>query len=325
MSGIINKSTTLILITFLAGCAASQAPQSTPVETTQSQQKQLQEELSRVETPAELILKRKIAVGRLTNETNYGRSLLRESVTGQHDQKISDMFMQAIVNTNRFLIFERTDLNVLRDEMALNPELTENLIGVDTLVIGSLTEFGRNTTGERGFFSTSQRQAATATVDLRLVDVTTGRVIASFTGTGDSSVEQSRVMGFGSVAGYDGSVNDMAIGAAVTSAVEKMTEWMLENPWTADILAIEDSLIYISGGQSQGVDIEMEFDIYEKGRQVRSATRGANITLPGRKIARLKVDGLFGDDLLDQGAFGRLIEGNLDNLDITNLEVRPGE
>ena len=37
--------------------------------------------------PVELALKRKLAVGRLTNETNYGRSLLREAVTGQHDQK----------------------------------------------------------------------------------------------------------------------------------------------------------------------------------------------------------------------------------------------
>ena len=37
-------------------------------------------------------------------------------------------------------------------------------------------------------------------------------------------------MGFGSVAGYDGSLNDQAIGAAVNAAVEKMTQMLLERP-----------------------------------------------------------------------------------------------
>lgn len=308
----------------LVGCA-TQAPQPAPNESPISVEQQRQAQAKQAVAPIRLALKRKLAVGRLSNETDYGRSLLREAMTGEHDKKISDMFMQAIVNTDSFLIFERPDLALLKNELELTGSSLDNMIGVDTLVIGSLTEFGRSTTGERGFFSTSQRQAATAKVDLRLVDVHTGQVIASFTGTGDSSVEQSRIMGFGSVAGYDGSLNDRAIGAAVTSAVEKMLLQFLEKPWTADILAVEDGLLYISGGASQGVSPGMTFDIMSKGQQVRSATTGATITLPGTKVGTFEVQGLFGESEVDQGSFGRVVEGNLSNFDISQLEIRKGK
>lgn len=309
----------------LAGCAATQAPQPSPNESPISIEQQRQAQNQQRIAPAGLNLKRKIAVGRLSNETDYGRSLLREAVTGEHDKKISDMFTQAIVNTDSFLIFERPDLALLKNELELSGDGINNMVGVDTLVIGSLTEFGRSTTGERGFFSTSQRQAATAKVDIRLVDVRTGQVIASYTGTGDSSVEQSRVMGFGSVAGYDGSLNDRAIGAAVTAAVEKMLQQFLEKPWTADILAVENGLIYISGGASQGVTQGMQFDIMSKGQRVRSATTGTTITLPGNKIGTFEVQGLFGESELDQGAFGQVISGNISNFELSQLEIRKGE
>src|SRR5690554_1170131 len=308
----------------LVGCA-TQAPQPAPSESPVSIEQQRQAQADQAVAPIRLALKRKIAVGRLSNETDYGRSLLREAMTGEHDKKVSDMFMQAIVNTESFLIFERPDLALLKNELELTNKSLDNMVGVDTLVIGSLTEFGRSTTGERGFFSTSQRQAATAKVDLRLVDVHTGQVIASFTGTGDSSVEQSWIMGFGSVAGYDGSLNDRAIGAAVTSAVEKMLLQFLEKPWTADILAVEDGLLYISGGASQGVSPGMTFDIMSKGQQVRSATTGTTITLPGTKVGTFEVQGLFGESEVDQGSFGRVVEGNLSNFDISQLEIRKGE
>lgn len=314
---IVLASTALLV----SACASQQPqPQTQRAPVTQQQQAQAQQQTIAAQ-PVELALKRKLAVGRLTNETNYGRSLLREAVTGQHDQKISDMFTQAIVNTNKFMIFERPSLDVVTTEQQLTGQ-SNDLVGVDTLVIGSLTQFGRSTTGERGFFSTSGKQEATATVDLRLVDTRTGQVIASVTGTGSSSLEQSRTMGFGSVAGYDGSLNDQAIGAAVNAAVEKMTQMLLERPWTADILTVEDGLVYISGGASQGVEAGMEFEVMTKGNRVRSQTTGSYITLPGQKVAEIKVTGLFGTTEIDQGAIAVLSSGSIDGYELSALEIR---
>jgi len=166
---------------------------------------------------------------------------------------------------------------------------------------------------------------ATAKVDLRIVDVHTGEVIAAVSGSGDSSVEQSRIMGFGSVAGYDGSLNDRAIGAAVSAAVENMLELLLLRPWTADLLAQEDERLFMSGGEAQGVKPGMRFDVMTKGQQVRSSTTDALITLPGRRIAVLEVDGVFGQSTLDQGAYGRIVEGDINGYALEQLEIRKGQ
>jgi curli biogenesis system outer membrane secretion channel CsgG len=304
----------------LSGCA-SQASSPTPTSPPVNQQAQAQaQQQKQAEAPKSVTLKRKIAVGRLTNETNYGRSLLRGADEGKFDSKIADMFSQAIVNTDNFLIFERQDLELLENENALQ-EKPDELVGVDTLVIGSLTEFGRSTTGERGFLSSSAKQQATATVDIRLVDVDSGQVIGSVTGTGNSSTEQSRTMGFGSVSGYDGSLNDKAIGAAVNAAVAKMSQLLLENPWSADVLAIEDGQIFISGGEAQGVKSGQTFTVMTKGKKVKSSTTGTMITLPGKKLGKLEIADTFGTSELDQGAYGTLIEGSLGSHDVSQLKI----
>lgn len=316
------RSLIFVLSLSLSACAV-QAPYPSP---TDSQSNRDNHNISQQELlaalPAEPTLKRKIAVGRLSNETTYGRSMLRASLMGEHDDKISDMFLQSVMNTNAFLVFERPDLSLVQNELALQGQSTDQIVGVDTLVVGSLTEFGRSTTGKRGFFTTSQQQVATATVDLRLVDVNTGRVLASYTGTGDSSIEQSRVLGFGTVAGYDGSINDRAIGAAVNAAVAQMAANVLSQPWSADILTVQNDRIYMSGGEAQGVKPDMTFAVYKKGENVRSATTGATIQLPRERVATLRVQATFGDDLMNQGSYGTLIEGSIEGIALADLEVR---
>ncbi|WP_297791264.1 CsgG/HfaB family protein [uncultured Marinobacter sp.] len=311
-----------LVLGILSGCA-TQAPQMKEVEPAISAEQQRAAQQSALEESKSkrLTLKRKIAVGRISNETNYGRSLLRSNAEDQLGSKVTDMFLQALANSQSYLVFERPDIELLSKEAELSGQEI-SITGVDTLVIGSLTQFGRATTGERGFLSSSKKQEATATVDLRLVDVTTGRVFASVTGSGSSSTEQARTMGFGSAAGYDGSLNDQAIAAAVTAAVDKMTGLFLEKPWTADVLAQEDGLVYISGGKSQGVREGMVFAVETRGKKVKSQTTGTVISLPGKEVAELTVVGLFGDDPLDQGAIGEISEGSLKGHDLSELRVK---
>lgn len=303
----------------LLSACASQTPQMQDREAPVSAAEQRAAQQAAQQDAVRLALKRKIAVGRISNETNYGRSLLR-SGSDELGRKVTDMFVQSLTNSGNYLIFERPDVALLAQEAELSGH-TVNIVGVDTLVIGSLTEFGRSTTGESGFLSGSKRQEATAKVDLRLVDTTTGRVFASVSGSGSSSTETARTLGFGSVAGYDGSLNDQAIGAAVNAAVEKLTQLMLEKRWSADLLAIENGLVYISGGKSQGVKPGMVFQISTKGRKVKSSTTGANITLPGKQVARLEITGTFGETELDEGAFGKLIQGSIDGFALDELQV----
>lgn len=311
-----------LMLAAMTGCA-TQTPPMKPVEphVSEADQRAAQEAVLAAQQPDHLQLRRKLAVGRLSNETNYGRSLLSTHAQDELGNKVTDMFLQALTNSQRYLVFERPDIKALQRDAALTDQPLQ-LTGVDTLVIGSLTQFGRSTTGERGFFSSSKKQEATATVDLRLVDTTTGRIFASVTGSGSSSTEHARSFGFGSAAGYDGSLNDQAIAAAVTSAVDKMNHILLEKPWTADVLGQEAGSLFISGGASQGVETGMQFDLETRGRKVKSPTTGAYISLPGKKVGELEVVSLFGQDPIDQGAVTRLVKGSIQGYELKDLLVK---
>lgn len=313
------KSLLVLGMPLLLVACASQTPQMQDREAPVSAAEQRAAQQAAQQEVVRLALKRKIAVGRISNETNYGRSLLR-SGTDELGRKVTDMFLQSLTNSGNYLIFERPDVELLTQEAQLTGQ-TVDIVGVDTLVIGSLTEFGRSTTGESGFLSGSKRQEATAKVDLRLVDTDSGRVFASVSGSGSSSTETARTLGFGSVAGYDGSLNDQAIGAAVNAAVEKLTQVMLEKRWSADLLAVENELVYISGGKSQGVKPGMVFQVSTKGRRVKSSTTGANITLPGKQVARLEITGIFGETEMEEGAVGQLVQGSIDGYALDELQV----
>jgi len=304
----------------LASCVTQTPPmKDTESSVTAEEQRAAQQAMQLQQQPPRLALKRKIAVGRLSNETNYGRSLLR-SGSDELGSKVTDMFLQSLTNSGNYLIFERPDIQLLTQEAQLTGQKID-IVGVDVLVIGSLTEFGRSTTGESGFLSSSKKQEAVAKVDLRLVDTTTGQVFSSVTGSGSSSTETARTMGFGSVASYDGSLNDQAIGAAVNAAVEKLTKIMLEKPWSADILTVEGELLYISGGKSQGIKEGMEFQVTTKGRKVKSSTTGTYITLPGKHIGKLKILGTFGQSELEEGSYGQLSQGSIAGYQLSDLQI----
>lgn len=101
-----KKIAILLGVIFFAGCAV-QTPQMKDAEPapTLEEQRLSQAEMMKKTAPEKLSLKRKVAVGRLSNETNYGRSLLHENEVDQLGKKVTDMFLQALTNSDNFLVF----------------------------------------------------------------------------------------------------------------------------------------------------------------------------------------------------------------------------
>ena len=265
---------------------------------------------SSANSPAQRVLKRKIAVGRFSNTTRYGKALLIEGEQDPLAKQASDMLVARLVDSGRFLVFERDDLDILGREQEAAKAST-NLIGVDTIIVGSVTEFGRKVEGTSGFLNSKTRQVATATVEIRLVDVRTGRAFFSTTGTGSSSVEAKEVAGFGNKAGYDSTLNDQAISAAVSDLMTNVIGKLNERKWQSDVLKVRGSEVIISGGPAQGLRIGDRLDLQTKGEVVTSGQSGLPITIPGQKVATVEVVSFFGDDDVSQGAFTKLVDGQL--------------
>lgn len=304
-----------------AGCAHKPGP-PTNMEAPQTANAQRAAQQAVVNAaPAKPVLKRKIALGRITNETRYGQSLLRTDGGDPLGKQVTDLLSKALSESGAYLVFERPDIAKLQSESKLTGQELD-LVGVDALVIGSLTEFGRKTVGKSGFISSTKKQVAFAKVDLRLVDAKTGLVFHTTSGAGEASIEAGSTFGFGSRAGYDGTLNDAAIRQAVSEGVNGLANGLKDRPWETSILSVEGEQIYVSGGKAQGIKPGMVFSVQTAGKKVKSRQTGFTVQLPGKEIARLKIDALFGDTDANQGSVGSVISGSIAGQKPESLVVR---
>lgn len=316
-----TKPMVMALAIGLSGCAV-QTPPITQKEAPQplSTQKSAQQAIIS-QAPATPTLKRKIALGRITNETSYGQSLLRDRHDDPLGKQVTDLMSKALTESGAYLVFERPDISRIESESRLT-DVKLNLIGVDALIIGSLTEFGRKTIGATGFASASKRQVAFAKVDVRVVDVNTSHVFFATSGAGEASTETASTFGFGSQASYDGTLNDAAIRQAVAEAVNRLSVEMSSRPWQTYVLKADGNRIFLGGGKSQGIKPGMKFSVQTQGEQIKSPQTGALVTLPGQEIARVQIETLFGDSELNEGAVASILSGTLAGYKPEQLLIR---
>lgn len=254
-------------------------------------------------------LKFKVAIGRFSNETNYGKSLLRDNDLDPLGKQAADILTAYLAMSDKFLIFERPDLTKIVREQELSGE--SSVIGVDTLIIGSVVEFGRSADGQRGLFNRKKVQTAHAKVVVRFVDVRTGLVFHSATGTGDATNETKTTIGIGSTAGFDATLNDKAISVAIEDMIEELVNTLSSRIWKTDILAVQGNDVFISGGKQQGIKVGDRLFVMKQGQTIKSNQTGFDITLPASKVGELQVMSLFGDNVTNEGAVTNVISGEI--------------
>lgn len=319
------KKTCCRLLVFMqlimfTGCA-TKSKSFKPLETSVSKMQQIAAQ-KEIELPQIKGYKRKVVIGRFSNESNYGKVLLTDENYDRIGKQASDMLMSRLVKSNRFIVFERPDLNVLKAEE--NFVKDANLIGSDAIIVGSVTEFGRAVTGKSGFLSNTKMQIAKARVEIRLVDARTGHAFFSTAGAGEASAESGEIAGFGSQADYDATLNDKAIAAAISDVIDKLIATLESRPWQTDVLDIQGQQVFISGGKMQGLKEGDLLNVLQKTKTINSKQSGFAIDLPPKKVASIKIVSLFGQTETNEGAIGEIVEGNVDTSLKDQLFVREG-
>lgn len=159
-------------------------------------------------------------------------------------------------------------------------------------------------------------------MDVRVVDVITGHVFFATSGAGEASTDTASTLGFGSQASYDGTLNDAAIRQAVAEAVNRLSVEMSARPWQTYLSKVDGNRVFMSGGKSQGIKPGMQFSVHTQGEQVKSPQTGAMVTLPGQVIAQIRVDALFGDSELNEGAAASISSGSIAGYKPEQLLIR---
>ncbi len=241
-----------------------------------------------VQAETEKSLKRVVAIARFSNETRLGNSFLVDEHSDRVGKQATDILSARLVASDKFIMLERADFNKLSTESNLTGTSLQ-AIPADYLIVGSVSEFGRKTESDVGVFTRSKRQIATATVNIRLVDTKTGEIIYSGEGSGDSTSEANTTLGVGGRAGYDTSLDDKALSAAISSMVNEVINNLLDKPWRAYILSQQDGNFILSGGESQGIKAGSKFTAYKKGTMVKNPQTNMMIEMPGQKVGTFEV------------------------------------
>jgi len=167
-----------------------------------------------------------IAISRFTNESVYGSGLFTDQSGDRIGKQASDLLSRHLMVTQRFNVMERQEIGKLKEEANLmgstEQQFKQNIKGVDALIMGSVVELGRDTTGGIWLLGKEKTQRARARVVIRLVDPKTGEAFYSQEGSGEASLSASSTLGFGGTAGFDSTLEGKAIDAAIVNMIKNI-------------------------------------------------------------------------------------------------------
>ena len=240
------------------------------------------------------VIKRKVAIGRFSNETQYAKGIFYDKENDPMGKQALDILSAKLAASGKFILLERGDLASLLEE-AKKSDNGLATIGADYMIIGSVTEFGRKNVGKSGVFSSTKSQIVEAAVAIRLVDVSTGLIIYSDEGKGSAELTTRTTMGVGGKADYDATLSDKAISEAIGQLVENIINKCTSKPWRSYFLSYDSDAQLIAGGASQGIKVGDTFSVKTKGKKVKNPQSGMMIELPGKTIGKVTVTASAGD------------------------------
>lgn len=239
-------------------------------------------------------IKRKVAIGRFSNETQYAKGIFYDKENDPMGKQALDILSAKLAASDKFLLLERSDLATLLEESSKGGNSLSS-IGADYMIIGSITEFGRKNVGKAGVFTDSKTQVVEAAVNIRLIDVSTGLIIYSDEAKGTAELTTKTTLGVGGRADYDATLSDKAISEAIGQLVENIINKSTDKAWRTYFLSFDQDAVVIAGGASQGIGEGDSFIIKTRGKSVKNPQTGLMIELPGKEVGKVTVIATGGD------------------------------
>jgi curli biogenesis system outer membrane secretion channel CsgG len=200
---------------------------------------------------------------------------------------LADMLVTELIASGRFIVLERMHLEEIQKELELTGrgpgegDGGPRLLPAQIIVRGAITELKLRrsgagvggTIGEQIQFSQS-RGEATVGLDLKIIEVETGRVLDSVRAEGKAvsrrqswsiSKEELKI----GTASFDNGPLGGAVRDAIRDAVKKISERAEKVPWEARVIeATEEGLIYLNFGSDSGIKIGDLLEVRRPGRML---------------------------------------------------------
>jgi curli biogenesis system outer membrane secretion channel CsgG len=255
---------------------------------------------------------------------------------------IADLLVDRLVNDGRYSVIERKALDkIMAEQNFSNSDRADpnsaaklgRLLGVDAIVIGSITQFGRddkNTNvggaalgglaGRYGIGGVGKKEAkAVVAISARLVNTDTGEILVVATGKGDSERKGTSLLGAGgSYGGAGGGSYDMSsknfgdtiIGEAVAKAVTEVAAKLETDSGkvTGHIVTISGIVADVSGdtlimnvGSKAGLKIGDRLLVRRSTREIKDPATGKVIRRVEDSVGEVAISEV--DDASSVGKF----------------------
>jgi len=248
---------------------------------------------------------------------DYGtvKSSIAEIFGGNEDvgKGITDLLVTKLVTDGNYSVIERKVLDkILAEQNFGNSDRADNataakigkMLGVDAIIVGSITKFGRDDksksfgglgVGPRvigGLGVKKNESKAVCGISARLVDTTTGEILAAVNGAGESKRSGSSLIGGGAgsrgggVGGFDTHASNFGqtlLGEAVMQAVEdvggKLDQSAEKLPsrkaeYSGVVADASGNTLIINVGRKAGVQVGDKVEVGRTGKVIKDPTTG---------------------------------------------------
>ncbi|GAB4370786.1 MAG: hypothetical protein Kow00128_18100 [Deltaproteobacteria bacterium] len=249
-------------------------------------------------------LRKVVAVSRFENKSSYASGGEAALTNGLVDQ-----LTDALIQSGQFVVLTRQTLSDVVGEQDLaasgrfrasKSAQTGKLVSAQILVEGAVTEFESRSSGGLsgislgGFRLGTQRESAHVGLMIRLVDTTTGEVIASKRAEGSASAGGLKV---------ETQIKDIEIGSesfkktplgkatqiAIDEAVEFIASSLREVPFQARVLKVSGDEVTIGAGEKHGVKAGDEFRVVAENEELVDPDTGERLGHEEQEIGSVKV------------------------------------
>ncbi len=169
--------------------------------------------------------KYKVSIGKFDNRSPYMRGIFSDGIDRLGSQA-KTILASHLQQSGRFDVLDRDNMSEIAQESGFNKKKSK-ILGAKYILTGDVTEFGRKEIGDHqlfGILGSGKSQIAYSKVTINVIDVSNSRVIYSTQGAGEYSLENREVIGFGSTASYDSTLNGKVLDLAIREAVDNLSK-----------------------------------------------------------------------------------------------------
>ena len=243
----------------------------------------------------------RIAIMDFDNRTPYGSYQLG---TGA-----SDILTTELVKLDKFDMYERDRLNSIISEQNLGASgrvdastaaQIGKIAGVNYIITGAVTEYGKTKGGGGGHGVSFGRTGYHATVDVRMIDAVTGKIVFADSGSASSSSTKVSVFGFGGGQSFNEKAATETMRQAIQQLAEKISSLNLTGSGKISagggistnailIADVDGKTITLNKGTELGLIEGTVLTVKRKGKVIKDPATGKVLKIKYKTVGKIKV------------------------------------